>query len=198
MTGISAIDIDRAMGESFGNRIMGPGKKTLPLITAADFACGLCAGDPTVMLRTVRTAAERHGVTVGAHPGHRAAEGFGRRRIPLGPAPAFGTVFRVEQQGRRHTVVGGLCPESSDEENGTAVIGRKITGTDMDFALDQVRQFPRSGRPHTEAGNPAGMTADLTAGGIGPRGDGDRAVEPAATVRQTVVEAGVPVEGVAA
>lgn len=50
----------------------------MPLITSANIACGLHAGDAHVMARTVALAVH-HGVAVGAHPGFDDRESFGRR-----------------------------------------------------------------------------------------------------------------------
>jgi UPF0271 protein len=52
----------------------------MPLITSANIACGFHAGDPATMLATL-TAAVRHGVQIGAHPGFPDREGFGRREV---------------------------------------------------------------------------------------------------------------------
>jgi UPF0271 protein len=52
----------------------------MPLITSANVACGLHAGDPATAMRTIRAAA-RHGVQVGAHPGFADREHFGRREL---------------------------------------------------------------------------------------------------------------------
>jgi 5-oxoprolinase (ATP-hydrolysing) subunit A len=57
----------------------------LPLVSSANVACGLHAGDPHVIRATVGLAL-RHGVAVGAHPGFNDREGFGRR--PMQPTPA--------------------------------------------------------------------------------------------------------------
>lgn len=54
----------------------------LPLVTSANVACGLHAGDPSTMRATIALAL-RHGVAVGAHPGFADREGFGRRPVPL-------------------------------------------------------------------------------------------------------------------
>ena len=54
----------------------------LPLVTSANVACGLHAGDAHTMRRTVALA-QRHGVAVGAHPGYDDREGFGRRPMRL-------------------------------------------------------------------------------------------------------------------
>jgi UPF0271 protein len=52
----------------------------MPLISSANIACGIHAGDPATMLATL-TAAVRHGVQIGAHPGFPDREGFGRREM---------------------------------------------------------------------------------------------------------------------
>ena len=72
------------MGESFGvYRIGADGaddEAMLELVTSANVACGFHAGDPRTIDATVALAA-KHGVAVGAHPGHHDLRGFGRRVI---------------------------------------------------------------------------------------------------------------------
>ena len=74
------IDLNCDMGESFGAYSMGADETLMPLITSANIACGFHAGDPRVMQRTIQLAIQ-HGVAIGAHPGFRDLEGFGRRVI---------------------------------------------------------------------------------------------------------------------
>jgi UPF0271 protein len=74
------IDLNCDLGEDVGDDA-----GILPWITSASVACGLHAGGPTVMRRTVE-AAVAAGVAVGAHPGYPDREGFGRRPVEL-PAP---------------------------------------------------------------------------------------------------------------
>src|SRR6266480_4414975 len=50
----------------------------LRLVTSANIACGLHAGDPHTMRTTVALSVSQ-GVAVGAHPGYNDREGFGRR-----------------------------------------------------------------------------------------------------------------------
>ena len=57
----------------------------LPLITSANVACGLHAGDPQTMRVTVALAVG-HGVAVGAHPGYDDRENFGRRPMQMAEA----------------------------------------------------------------------------------------------------------------
>ena len=52
------IDINSDVGESFGAWTMGFDEKTLAAVTSANIACGLHAGDPDVMAKTVRICAD--------------------------------------------------------------------------------------------------------------------------------------------
>ena len=81
------IDLNCDMGESFGRYTIGNDEAMMPYITSANIACGLHAGDPLVMERTVRLAQE-HGVGIGAHPGFPDLQGFGRRVMQLAPEEA--------------------------------------------------------------------------------------------------------------
>src|SRR4051794_10406015 len=72
------------MGESYGRWTLGDDEHLMPLITSANIACGGHAGDPMVMLRTVRLA-KHYGVAVGAHPSYPDLQGFGRRDLSMHP-----------------------------------------------------------------------------------------------------------------
>jgi 5-oxoprolinase (ATP-hydrolysing) subunit A len=89
------IDLNCDLGESFGRYELGEDEAVMASITSANVACGLHAGDPLVIDRTVRLAA-RQGVRVGAHPGYPDLQGFGRRVMDLTPeeAEAF-TLYQV-------------------------------------------------------------------------------------------------------
>jgi 5-oxoprolinase (ATP-hydrolysing) subunit A len=76
------IDLNCDLGESFGRYTLGDDAAMLDVVTSANIACGLHAGDPLVMQRTVALAVER-GVTIGAHPGYPDLQGFGRRALAL-------------------------------------------------------------------------------------------------------------------
>ncbi|MDM4763794.1 5-oxoprolinase subunit PxpA [Galbitalea sp. SE-J8] len=54
------------------------------LVSSANVACGIHAGDPATMLASARLALE-HGVTLGAHPSYRDRAGFGRRAMDVEP-----------------------------------------------------------------------------------------------------------------
>jgi 5-oxoprolinase (ATP-hydrolysing) subunit A len=76
------IDLNCDMGESFGRYELGEDEAVLAEVTSANIACGLHAGDPLVMDRTVTLAVQK-GVAVGAHPGYPDLQGFGRRVMDL-------------------------------------------------------------------------------------------------------------------
>lgn len=76
------ISLNADMGESFGPYRMGDDRALMPYVSSANIACGMHAGDPTVMATTIGLACE-HNVTIGAHPGFGDLNGFGRRRIPM-------------------------------------------------------------------------------------------------------------------
>jgi len=76
------VDLNADMGESFGPWKMGDDAKLLKTVTSANIACGAHAGDPDVMVATMRTAHE-NGVGIGTHPGFADLQGFGRRRMSV-------------------------------------------------------------------------------------------------------------------
>lgn len=81
------IDLNCDLGESFGRYQLGDDAAMLSVVTSANIACGLHAGDPAVMKRTVELAAKQ-GVAIGAHPGYPDLQGFGRREMSLAPDEA--------------------------------------------------------------------------------------------------------------
>ena len=76
------IDLNSDMAEGFGAYRMGDDAAMLSIVSSANIACGLHAGDPEIMAATFALAKEK-GVAVGAHPGFPDLWGFGRRTIPF-------------------------------------------------------------------------------------------------------------------
>ncbi len=76
------VDLNADMGESFGPWVMGRDAEVLDVVTSANVACGLHAGDWDVMAETMAAAVAR-GVGIGAHPGFPDLQGFGRRKMVL-------------------------------------------------------------------------------------------------------------------
>jgi 5-oxoprolinase (ATP-hydrolysing) subunit A len=77
---VGSVDVNADLGEGFGSWRLGDDDALLDVVTSANVACGFHAGDPSLMRRVGRLAAER-GVAVGAQVGYRDLAGFGRRRI---------------------------------------------------------------------------------------------------------------------
>ncbi len=73
------IDLNADLGEGLDDALL------LPFLSSANVACGLHAGGPAIMDRTVVLALER-GVRVGAHPGYPDSEHFGRTEMQLAPS----------------------------------------------------------------------------------------------------------------
>jgi UPF0271 protein len=92
------IEINVDCGEAFGMWEGGPDEELMPMIDAANIACGGHAGDPVTMRKTVALA-KKHGIKAGARkyfarvlgyggtdsedPGFPDKEGFGRRMIVM-------------------------------------------------------------------------------------------------------------------
>ncbi|MEM1352888.1 MAG: LamB/YcsF family protein, partial [Pseudomonadota bacterium] len=79
---MKSVDLNADMGESFGPWVMGDDASLLGIVTSANIACGAHAGDPDVMAKTMRLAAE-NAVGIGAHPGFADLHGFGRNRLQI-------------------------------------------------------------------------------------------------------------------
>jgi len=71
-----SIDLNADVGEGMDDAAL------LPYVTSANVACGMHAGDPSVMDGTVYFALS-HGVRVGAHPGYPDREHFGRAPVEI-------------------------------------------------------------------------------------------------------------------
>ena len=76
------VDLNADMGESFGPWVMGDDMAVLDIVTSANIACGMHAGDWDVMANTMRAAKDRD-VGIGAHPGFADLQGFGRQRLQM-------------------------------------------------------------------------------------------------------------------
>ena len=74
---MTSVDLNCDIGEGCGNDA-----ELMRYISSANIACGFHAGDEATMRRTVELALE-NGVAVGAHPGYRDRENFGRTEMSL-------------------------------------------------------------------------------------------------------------------
>jgi UPF0271 protein len=84
---VKTIDLNTDLGEGGGQDAA-----LMPLITSANIACGVHAGDAGTM-RTSVELARRHGVAIGAHPGFEDRANFGRVERPIGPAEVASLVI---------------------------------------------------------------------------------------------------------
>ncbi|MEJ5171546.1 MAG: 5-oxoprolinase subunit PxpA [Fimbriimonadales bacterium] len=90
------MDVNVDMGESFGRYTLGDDEAIMKAgATSANIATGFHAGDPSVLLRTVKWA-KQYGVAVGAHTGLPDRQGFGRRRMDITPDELYAdTIYQL-------------------------------------------------------------------------------------------------------
>jgi UPF0271 protein len=81
-----AIDLNADLGEGAAHDA-----ELMPLVSSANVCCGAHAGGGDAIVATVRLAL-RHGVAIGAHPGHADREHFGRRELAIEPGPCAALV----------------------------------------------------------------------------------------------------------
>ncbi|MBU0645434.1 MAG: 5-oxoprolinase subunit PxpA [Alphaproteobacteria bacterium] len=103
------IDLNCDMGEGFGHWVLGeaPDEDLMALISSANIAAGFHAGDPNSMDRVIKLA-QVYGVGLGAHPGYRDLQGFGRRFIQTTHEELVNDIIyqvgAVREFGRRHGI----------------------------------------------------------------------------------------------
>lgn len=142
---MAKIDLNCDLGESFGRYTLGLDDQVIPLITSANVACGMHAGDPVVMARTVSLAAAS-GVAIGAHPGYPDLQGFGRRNMALSPDEVYAFVlyqvaalagFCKAQGVALHHVKphGQLYNSAAKDEELAAAIARAVYDADPNLVL---------------------------------------------------------------
>lgn len=82
---MTTIDLNSDLGENVPDRIVSDDDAMLAIVTSANVSCGFHAGSPEGIRATV-AAAVRNGVTIGAHPGYRDYENFGRTNVDIDSA----------------------------------------------------------------------------------------------------------------
>lgn len=139
------IDLNADVGESFGPWPMGDDAALMPSLTSANIACGVHAGDPGVMRRTLQLA-RTHGVAVGAHPGFPDLQGFGRRDMRLSPQEvedlvlyqvgALAGIAAAEGMRLQHVKAhGALYNMAAREAPLAAAIARAVAAIDRSLVL---------------------------------------------------------------
>lgn len=87
------IDLNSDMGEYESVEALACEAELMPLITSVNIACGVHAGNPSLMRRTATLAAQ-HGTAIGAHPGFPDAKDFGRQDRRTSPDEVASLVSR--------------------------------------------------------------------------------------------------------
>ncbi len=139
------IDINCDMGESFGQYKLGEDEAVMSFITSANIACGLHAGDPLVMQKTIRLA-KKFNVAVGAHPSWPDLQGFGRREMNLSADEveafvlyqigALAAFAKSEGAGLRHVKAhGALYNQAAKDKNLANAIARAVKAFSVDLIL---------------------------------------------------------------
>ncbi|MFE6736440.1 LamB/YcsF family protein [Microbacterium sp. NPDC057650] len=82
---MASIDLNSDLGENVPDRIVSDDESMLAIVTSANVSCGFHAGSPEGIRRTL-AAAVANGVTIGAHPGYRDYENFGRTKVDIDSA----------------------------------------------------------------------------------------------------------------
>lgn len=156
------VDLNSDLGESFGRYTLGCDEQIIPLVSSCNIACGAHAGDPVVMRKTVKIAAEA-GIALGAHPGYPDLQGFGRRNMALLPEETYAYVlaqigtlsaFCTAQGVRLHHVKphGQLYNTAAKDEETARAIAEAVRDFDSDLVLVGL-----AGSKLIEAGRKAGL-----------------------------------------
>ncbi|HZS15252.1 MAG TPA: 5-oxoprolinase subunit PxpA [Candidatus Dormibacteraeota bacterium] len=160
---MARVDLNCDAGEGWGPWRMGDDESLLDVVTTVNVACGLHAGDPLIMARTVRAARER-GVGIGAHPGPNDLWGFGRRDLSHEPVGDLATLVAYQlgalqavaaQEGARVTSVklhGSLSGRAAVDAALAGAVAAVIRGV----APDLIWLVP-SGSAMVAAGEQAGL-----------------------------------------
>ena len=135
-----SIDLNCDMGEGCGNDAA-----LMKYVSSANIACGFHAGDRTTMGETVELALERD-VAIGAHPGYRDPENFGREPMSLSTDEVFEIVAEqinilrqicVELGARLHHIKphGALYNQAARNGELASAIAKAVLSVDPTLVL---------------------------------------------------------------
>lgn len=173
---LRSIDLNSDLGEGAG-----ADAEVMPLITSANIACGAHAGDEATMATTVQLALDR-GVAIGAHPGYRDRESFGRVPLEISAAELRADLIVQigalrEIAGRAGTVVthvkahGALYNRAERDDGIAQSIAAAVSEADRRLVV-----FAPAGSAMARAAAAAGLR-------LAREGFIDRAYEPDRTLR---------------
>ena len=134
------VDLNCDMGEGCGNDA-----ELMKFVSSANIACGYHAGDDKTMRDTVRLALINR-VAVGAHPGYRDEEDFGRRPRSVDPKEVFRLVLEQvrslsevckELGAKLHHVKphGALYNQAAKDRELAAAIAQAVAKADRNLIL---------------------------------------------------------------
>ncbi len=89
---MTRVDLNCDVGELPEAIADGTQEAILRRVTSANIACGGHAGDAQMMRETIQQA-QRHGVAIGAHPGHEDRANFGRIALALNSEEVAASVY---------------------------------------------------------------------------------------------------------
>jgi UPF0271 protein len=159
---VRPVDLNCDLGESFGAYVLGDDASLLCSVTSANVACGIHAGDPSVLRRTIRLA-KAADVAIGAHPGYPDLVGFGRREMAIPPddledlvlyqIAAVAGMARVEGAILRHVKPHGALYNMAARDSRLArAIARAVVAFDASLRL-----YVPSGSALEREGGEAGL-----------------------------------------
>ena len=180
------IDLNADVGESLGPWPMGEDARLIPLVSSVNVACGVHAGDPLTIQRTVATAIA-HGIAIGAHPGYPDLVGFGRRDLEMAAdeleasivyqVGAVATFARAMGSELRHVKAhGALYNRAARNPSVAASIARAVRSISPELILVGL-----AGSAILDAGTEAGLA-------VAAEAFADRAYEPDGSLRSRRVE----------
>ena len=160
---MTTIDLNSDMGEYDTPELLAREAELMPLITSANIACGVHAGNPDLMRRTA-TLASQHNVAIGAHPGFPDAQDFGRRDRPTTGEEVeslvstqlqhFADVLASEQLTFTHVKLHGALYNLAARDHSVAdAVARTIASFDPHLLL-----FALAGSELAKTGRTAGLT----------------------------------------
>lgn len=161
---MKCVDINCDAGESYAAWTLGEEHAVLPHVTSVNISCGVHAGDPGVMRKTVETALA-YGLSIGAHPGLPDRESFGRRERTITPEQVYdlvvyqiGALRAIAQvQGARLRHVkphGALYNMAAVHPPLADAVARAVRDVDPSLAV-----YGLSGSASLDAARAAGLTA---------------------------------------
>lgn len=160
---MTTIDLNSDMGEYDTPELLAREAELMPLITSANIACGVHAGNPDLMRRTA-TLASQHSVAIGAHPGFPDAQDFGRRDRPTTGEEVeslvstqlkhFADVLASEQLTFTHVKLHGALYNLAARDHSVAdAVARAIASFNPHLLL-----FALAGSELAKTGRTAGLT----------------------------------------